>query len=83
MRRFTYQHKGTMWKERERAIAHLQMIIDSYGTGSLLCLAKHVANARVSFSTLMPLSESPALTHFNKRIIPIIQYCTDYYQAQA
>lgn len=83
MRRFAYEQKGSMWKERERAIEHLQMIIDSYGTGSLFRLAKHVANARVSFSTLMPLSDSPALTHFNKRIIPIIRYCTEYYQAHA
>src|SRR5690606_15685975 len=83
MRRYAYLHKGTMWKERQRAIDHLQMIIDSYGTGSLFRLSKHIANARISFSTLMPCSESPALTHFNKRIIPIIQYCTEYYKAQA
>lgn len=83
MRRFAYEQNGSMWKERERAIEHLQMILDSYGTGSLFRLAKHIANARVSFATLMPIGKSPALSHFNNRIIPIIQYCTEYYQAQA
>ena len=83
MRRFAYEHKGTMWKERQRAIDHLQMIIDRYSTSSLCRLAKHIANARVSFATLMPIGKSPALSHFNNRIIPIIQYCTEYYQAQA
>ena|SRR5690606_5461962 len=83
MRRYIYRKNGTMYAEREKALAHLQMIIDCYGTGSIYRLSKHVANARVSFSTLMPLKESPSLTYFNNHIIPIIQYCTEYYKAKA
>ena len=79
MRAFAYNNSGTMTKERAKAILHIQFIIDSYSTGDVLRLAKHITNARISFSTLIPSKASPALTHFNIHIIPIVKYCTDYY----
>ncbi|NQD71653.1 hypothetical protein HP439_13065 [Sphingobacterium shayense] len=79
MRQFAYNNSRTMFKAREQAIQNIQFIIDSYSTGDILRLAKHVSNARVSFSLLMPSKPSPALTHFDTHIIPIIKYCTDYY----
>lgn len=79
MRSFAYNQTNTWTTERTRAINHLQFVVDTYSEGSTYRLAKHVANSRVSFSALMPVKESPAKTHFDNHIVPIIQYCTEIY----
>lgn len=79
MRSYAFNHSRTWTTERTRAINHLQFVVDTYSDGSLIRLAKHIANSRMSFSTLMPYKMSPAKTHFNNHIIPILEYCTELY----
>lgn len=79
MRRYAFEHTQTWTAERIRAINHLQFVVDTYSEGSTLRLAKHIANSSASFSVLMPYKESPAKSHFNNHIIPILQYCIKVY----
>ncbi len=79
MRNYAYATGNRMTKERQQALNRLRFILDNYSEGNIVNLAKHIANARVSFAELMPVKPSPSKTHFNKHIIPIIKYCTELY----
>lgn len=79
-RNYAYSVTNTLTPERQRALNHLRFVVDSYSEGSFVRLAKHIANSRTSFATIMPTKDSPAKTYFNNHIIPIIAYCTAVYQ---
>lgn len=76
MRHFAYVNSDSLTKERFQAIKRFRFIIDSYSEGSILKLATMVVNARVSLSVLMPIKPSPAKTHFETHIIPVMEYCS-------
>lgn len=78
-RHYTYVKYEALTPERQKAILHLRNIVDSYSEGSFFRLAKHVASSLLSFSTLMPRTESNAKTHFDNTIVPIINYCIAFY----
>lgn len=80
MRNYAYTLGNTLTIERQKALRRLYFIVDNCSEGSLLRLAMHIANSRVSFSVLMPLKVSPAKTHFDKHVIPIIDFCTELYE---
>lgn len=80
MRNYAYTNSGTLTIERQKALRKLYFIVDTYSEGSLLRLAMHVSNARVSFATLMPTKPSPAKSHFDNHIIPIVDFCTELYE---
>lgn len=80
MREYAYTVSDSLYEDRERAIHHLRRIIATYGQGRAAQLYKQLANALVSFAVLMPLRPSPAKTHFDKRIVPIIKHCQQQYQ---
>ncbi len=80
MRIYTYATGNKMTIARQKALNHLRFIVDSYSEGSLLRFAKHIANARISFSELMPIKASSSKTHFDNHIIPILKYCSDIYE---
>ena len=80
MRNYAYTMSNTMTIERQKALRRLYFIVDTYSEGSLLRLAMHIANSRVSFAELMPVKASPAKSHFDNRIIPIVDFCTELYQ---
>lgn len=80
MRTYAFATGNRMTVARQKALNHLRFILDSYSEGSVNRFAKHIANSRVSFSELMPFKQSPAKTHFDNHIVPIIRYCTDLYE---
>ena len=80
MRTYAFATGNRMTVARQKALNHLRFILDSYSEGSVNRFAKHIANSRVSFSELMPVRPSPAKTHFDNHIVPIIRYCTDLYE---
>lgn len=80
MRIYAFSTGNRMTVSRQRALNHLRFILDSYSEGSVYTFAKHIANSRVSFSEIMPLKPSPAKTHFDNHIVPIIRYCSDLYE---
>lgn len=80
MRLYAYTKGDSLTPERERALKKLRFIVDSYSEGSLLRLAKHVAGSQISFSVLMPIKPSPAKTHFDNHIVPIIKYCVELFE---
>jgi len=82
-RAYIYDHTGTMTKSRQKAINHLRFVLDNYSEGAINRLANRIRNSRLSFAELMPTRPSKAKTYFDNHIIPIIQYCTDYEEAQA
>lgn len=77
MRNYAYSYGNRMTQDRQKALNHIRFILDSYSEGSIERLAMHLANSRISFAELMPVKQSPAKTHFNNHIVPIIKYCTD------
>ncbi len=80
MRTYAFATGNRMTVARQKALNHLRFILDSYSESSVNRFAKHIANSRVSFSELMPVKPSPAKTHFDNHIVPIIRYCTDLYE---
>ncbi|WP_313261928.1 hypothetical protein [Sphingobacterium sp.] len=80
MRTYAFATGNRKTVARQKALNHLRFILDSYSEGSVNRFAKHIANSRVSFSELMPVKPSPAKTHFDNHIVPIIRYCTDLYE---
>lgn len=82
MRNYAYTASGTLTIDRQKALRRLYFIVDTYSEGSLLRLAMHIANSRVSFAELMPIKASPAKSHFDNRIVPIIEYCTELYEQE-
>ena len=80
MRIYAYTQGNKMTKERQKALNHLRFIVDTYSEGSVIKLAMHIANSRNSFAVLMPIKPSPAKTHFQNHIVPIIKYCMDLYE---
>lgn len=80
MRNYAYSTSNTLTMERQKALRRLYFITDTYSEGTLLRLATYIANSRISFSVLMPMKPSPAKTHFDNHIIPIIDFCNELYE---
>ncbi|SEG62507.1 hypothetical protein [Sphingobacterium lactis] len=76
MRCYAYTAGNRFTAERQKALCKLRHIIDTYSESRLEILASQLANARVSFAELMPIKPSPAKTHFDNHIVPILSFCT-------